>query len=102
MTDNDKTRQKLVDSIRKTKAGASAKDETNAGAATPPNSVSPSPASPNPAPANPGARSTQRRAKTTGQQGTSRPRTKPAAPLPISAEEKGDDPYQSGRRVWPD
>lgn len=65
MTDTGKTEQKLIDSIRKTKAAAGA---ASAPAAAP---------------------------------------EKPAAPAPKRAQAAAEtqvaaDPYQSGRRVWPD
>jgi hypothetical protein len=62
MNTSDKTREKLVESMRKTKAGTAGK--------------------------------TPARSKSTGR---TRAVKKPAAKAPV-----GVDPYQRGRRVWPD
>ncbi len=84
MTDTDKTREKLLSSIRKTKADAAAKSEQPSRAQETPKgrrAVSPeaSPAD-KPAPPRPAPRKARR---STEQQQTR-------------------DPYQSGRRIWPD
>ena len=75
MTANDKTGQKLVDSMRKTKAAAADK----AGAQN----------SRGPAPAKKAARP-QAKKKSAARRSPNIPRR------------RGGDPYQSGRRVWPD
>ncbi len=70
MTTSDKTADKLVQSIRKTKAGAS--------------------------PAAPKTRTTTTRKKAPAAKSRSSTRTT------ASAKTTTVDPYQSGRRVWPD
>lgn len=65
MTNTDKTQRKLVDSVRKTKAGVAAKTKA--------------------------ARSGNSASATT--------KKKSSVPHAINATA---DPYQSGRRVWPD
>ena len=68
MTTSDKTGDKLVQSIRKTKAGAS--------------------------PATPKPRTTTTRKKA--------PARAAAKPRTTAKAKTTTDPYQSGRRVWPD
>lgn len=75
MTTTDKTRQKLVDSMRKTKAGAGSE---SADSSKPASSA--------------GSRAKPRK---TGSKSKSKTSTPPARP-------DGGDPYQVGRRVWPD
>ncbi|MGA7966440.1 MAG: hypothetical protein WCB49_11240 [Gammaproteobacteria bacterium] len=75
MTANDKTGEKLVDSMRKTKAAAATKAEA-------PQSVQKQPRAQKPQP-----RTRKKAASRGSSQGT--------------REQRGD-PYQSGRRVWPD
>jgi len=86
MSDTEKTRQKLMDTIRRTKAGAAGAPEEAPQAA----------AAEKPAPA---ARSKTAKPK-------AKPSPKPAAnkstPAKKSAGGGQDDAYQSGRRVWPD
>ena len=81
MSSTDKTRQKLMDSMRKTKAGSTSKSGT-------PKSDT----------------------KASSSAAQSKPAAKPAA-KPAPAKRKparqpvkkgGGDPYQVGRRVWPD
>jgi hypothetical protein len=75
MTANDKTGQKLVDSMRKTKAAAA----DRAGAAKFGAAASP--------------------------QKSVRPQAKKKAAArrsPNASRKRGGDPYQSGRRIWPD
>jgi hypothetical protein len=74
MSTNDKTRQKLLESMRKTKAGSGTSKTT----------VKSSNAS--------GAKSTSSRA---------RPATR-SANKSNNKQTVKHDPYQSGRRVWPD
>ncbi|MDZ7752226.1 MAG: hypothetical protein U5S82_11290 [Gammaproteobacteria bacterium] len=85
MTDADKTRQRLVDSIRKARSGAGA----------PVDSAPATPAHSTPAPA-------RKRAP-------ARPRPAPAAKAPRAAAKPTPadpgppgDPFHRGRRVWPD
>ena len=75
MTANDRTGEKLVDSMRKTKAAAAGKSDISE---------------------NEGKESRGQKAQPrTRRKGTTRP--------PSQEENKGPvDPYQSGRRVWPD
>lgn len=84
MSDTDKTRDKLLSSIRKTKAGAAAKSE-EPGQAKATSRI-----------AKPAAADTPQAAKpATPRSGQRKPRR--------PAEQPGsDDPYQKGRRVWPD
>ena len=78
MTDTDKTREKLLSSIRKTKAAADKE-----AAATP---ETPAP----PIPSAPAASAPASRASAASAAKTKRPA------MPAT------DPYRSGRRVWPD
>ena len=80
MTSKDKTRQQLVDSMRKTKETASGKSSTPARA---PASVSRQ--------AKGGAGRTSTRAASA--------ESRRGQPGPAAS---GQDPYQCGRRVWPD
>jgi hypothetical protein len=75
MTANDKTGQKLVDSMRKSKAAAADK----AGATQTASQQSQKKKSP-----------AQTRKKTATQRGS------------VRSANQGGDPYQSGRRIWPD
>ncbi len=84
MTDTDKTREKLLSSIRKTKAGVAAKSEQ------------PSP-----------AQGAPKRRKAVSPEAS--PAEKPASPRPAprkarrgTEQQQTRDPYQSGRRIWPD
>jgi hypothetical protein len=79
MNSNDKTRQKLVDSMRKTKVSATKK-------AAPKAKVAPKEPASKPAPA-----ASKRAVKKPQQKATT------AASSPVNA-----DQYQSGRRIWPD
>jgi hypothetical protein len=81
MTNTDKTRQKLVDSMRKTKAEAD---------------TSPTKASA------PKAKKTHvRRASTIPTGDAGRVKTKPSA-RSAKPTQTPSDPYQGARRVWPD
>ena len=75
MTAKDKTGAKLVDSMRKTKAAAADKADSAANAA-----------------------------QETAKQKSPPPAKKRAAAKRVSdgADKHGSDPYQNGRRVWPD
>ena len=75
MTSSDKTRQKLVDSMRKTKAASGSESADSSKPAT-----------------SAGSRAKPRK---TGSKTKSKTSTTPARP-------NGGDPYQVGRRVWPD
>ena len=92
MTDKDKTRQKLVDSMRKTKASANdqasanKQDEKLSGQSKRNTTTIQSDKS-----------NTKPKPKTTAIV-SSDARSKPKA----SAHPANQDPYQSGRRVWPD
>lgn len=81
MSDTDRTREKLLSSIRKTKAGA-AKTEQPSPAQEPPKGEqsAQAPKTVKPAPSRPRPRRTQQTAQ----------------------RERMQDPYQSGRRIWPD
>ncbi|MGD8498423.1 MAG: hypothetical protein PVG82_05925 [Chromatiales bacterium] len=79
MSDTDKTREKLLSSIRKTKAGATAKTE------------------PAPEPAEPARPSTPARRSATSKAATTTSRAQRAP-----QRQETQDPYQGGRRVWPD
>lgn len=84
MSDTEKTRQKLMDTIRRTKAGAAGTPEE-----------APQAAAEKPAPA----------AKPKAAKPKAKPSPKPAAksaPAKKSAGGSQADAYQSGRRVWPD
>ena len=81
MATADKTRQKLVDSMRKSKTGAASKPAGGSRAAT----ARKAPA--RRAPAKPAAR--QQRQST-------------AAAMPAVTWQASDDPYQSDGRIWPD
>jgi hypothetical protein len=74
MTTNDKTRDKLVDSMRKTRAGTA------------------------PKPAVKKKRATTRRAKPI----TEAVETRPSKPVVPEGRKSSKDSYQGGRRVWPD
>ena len=90
MTNSDKTRQKLVNSMRKSKDAAAKKpaQKADAAMATPaPRKYSKKSKSAAAAPAPAAARS----------RSPSRPQSALAAVRPGSG-----DPYQYGRRVWPD
>jgi len=77
MSSTDKTRQKLMESMRKTKAGSASKSDTTTTSESKASSAGQSKAAAKPAPA----------------------KRKPARkPVPKT----GGDPYQAGRRVWPD
>ncbi len=85
MTNTDKTRQSLVDSMRKTKA------ETGTEADTSPTKASA-----------PKANKTRvRRASTKPAGGAGRITTKPSA-RSAKPTQTPSDPYQGARRVWPD
>ncbi|MEJ2687075.1 MAG: hypothetical protein P8124_07660 [Gammaproteobacteria bacterium] len=75
MTANDRTGEKLVDSMRKTKAAAAGKDSVSENERKQPRGQKPQPR--------------------TGRKGTPRQRPQAEKKRPL-------DPYQSGRRVWPD
>ncbi|HKJ08831.1 MAG TPA: hypothetical protein VKA76_07085 [Gammaproteobacteria bacterium] len=75
MTANDRTGEKLVDSMRKTKAAAAGKDGVSGSERKEPRGQKPQPR--------------------TGRKGTTRQRSQAEKKRPV-------DPYQSGRRVWPD
>lgn len=75
MTANDRTGEKLVDSMRKTKAAAAGKTDAT-----------------EKQPAEPGGRKPQPRSRRKGS-----PRQSPG-----KERSRSVDPYQSGRRVWPD
>ena len=80
MSSTDKTRQKLMDSMRKTKAGSASKSDTP---------------------------TTKSDTKTSSNAGQTKPAAKPAAARRKPAARQqvrkgGGDPYQVGRRVWPD
>ena len=97
MSDSDKTRQKLLDSIRKTKAGTP--DE----AASPPSEAKDAPKSRAPAASAAGGRRAKPRAKpkaATPKATTAGAEARTTANKP-SADGAGD-PYRSARRVWPD
>ena len=89
MTNTDKTRQKLVDSMRKTKAETETETKTETDTSPPKTSA-------------PQAKKTRAR----------RASTKPASDAPsVSAKpstrsakpaQTPSDPYQGARRVWPD
>ncbi|MGB5301494.1 MAG: hypothetical protein WBN08_18980 [Thiogranum sp.] len=79
MSTTDKTRQQLVDSMRKTKAGAAGK--TAAG-------------SNSPRPVKKTARTTKKAAAT--------PAAKRSAKTAAGSRPEMRDPYRAGRRVWPD
>lgn len=81
MATADKTRQKLVDSMRKSKTGAASKPAGGSRAAT----ARKAPA--RRAPAKPAAR--QQRQST-------------AAAMTAVTWQASDDPYQSDGRIWPD
>jgi hypothetical protein len=80
MSSTDKTRQKLMESMRKTKAGSASKSDTT---------------------------TTKSDTKASSSASQSKPAAKPAAAKRKPAARKpapksGGDPYQAGRRVWPD
>ena len=81
MSTKDKTRAKLMDSMRKTKASASAQTHQSTTASAP---------------------------KAEAKPAASKPAPKPAArkPAPKAASggysSRGSDAYQSGGRIWPD
>ena len=79
MSTTDKTRQQLVDSMRKTKAGAAGK--TAAG-------------SNSPRPVKKTAGTTKKPAAT--------PAAKRSAKTEAGSRPEMRDPYRAGRRVWPD
>ena len=87
MTNTDKTRQKLVDSMRKTKAGTEAEAETD---------TAPIKAA---APKEKKTRARRTSTKSAGDAGsiTAKPSTTSAKPAQTPS-----DPYQGARRVWPD
>jgi len=88
MSDTDKTRQKLMDTIRRTKAGANPASEESSAAAPEPKEAAPKPA----------AAKSQAKPK-------SKPKVAPkrsAASSKKKAEQPTADPFQSSRRVWPD
>jgi len=80
MSSQDKTRSKLMDSMRKTKEGATAKSEP--------------------------AVTTKSKEKKQPQQKKPAPAKKTARPAPVKVTKKkastATGQYQSGRRVWPD
>ena len=82
MSDTDKTREKLLSSIRKTKAGATAKTE------------------PAPEPAKPAQPSTPARRSATPKAASTKSRASRSQRAP--QRQDTTDPYQGGRRVWPD
>ena len=87
MTNTDKTRQKLVDSMRKAKA----ETETETGTDTSPTKASA-----------PKANKTRvRRASTKPAGDAGRVTTKPSA-RSAKPTQTPSDPYQGARRVWPD
>ena len=85
MTTADKTKQKLVDSMRKSKSGAASKP--SAGTTRAPAATKKTPARRR-APAKPAAQ--RRRASVT------------AALMPAVTRQVSDDAYQSDGRIWPD
>lgn len=76
MTTNDKTRQQLVDTMRKTKAGATKKKPVAADSKTTKGDIQP--------------------AKKTAEKPVKRPDST------LKKRNSQADPYQIGRRVWPD
>lgn len=91
MSSNDKTRQKLVDSMRATKAADSTK--TDSAKAAPAKQAEPVAAKPA------AASSDDKSAK---QKKTPAPAPAPAPKAPKNTGKKGSDPFQTARRVWPD
>ena len=84
MSSNDKTRQKLVDSMRATKAA----DSTKAEPAKPAEPVAAKPV----ASTNDDKPAKQKK----------KPAPAPAPKAPKNTGKKGSDPFQTARRVWPD
>jgi hypothetical protein len=80
MSTRDKTRQQLVDSMRKTR-GAATKKKPSAAA---------------------GGTAVTRRSTKTGAGATAAARQKPGRGRASMGRSGGGDPYQAGRRVWPD
>ncbi len=85
MTNTDKTRQKLVDSMRKTKAEAGTEADT----------------SPTKASAPKAKKTRVQRASTKPASDAGRITTKPSA-RSAKPTQTPSDPYQGARRVWPD
>lgn len=75
MSTNDKTGEKLLDSMRKTKAAAADKPAPSQGESQPPQKKESKPQS----------KKKAEPKRTTG-----------------GGQRRGNDPFQSGRRVWPD
>ena len=93
MTNTDKTRQKLVDSMRKTKAETETETGTETGTEA---DTSPTKASA------PKTKKTRvRRASTKPAGDAGRVATKPSA-RSAKPTQTPSDPYQGARRVWPD
>jgi hypothetical protein len=84
MSSSDKTRQQLMDSMRKTKAGAASKKASENKAA---GSKTSQPAAPAPTAKKKAARTTTR---------------KHPAKVEVASQVETSDPYSAGRRVWPD
>jgi len=93
MTNTDKTRQKLVDSMRKTKA------ETEAGTETKTSSTKASTPKAASAPTTKKTRARRVSTKSTADAGSVTPKPSATSTKP---EQIRSDPYQGGRRVWPD
>jgi hypothetical protein len=79
MSSTDKTRQQLVDSMRKTKAAAASTNTAG----------------------NKAPRPTTRAAKTT-KKAASTTKAKRSAKVEVRSRPETPDPYRVGRRVWPD
>jgi hypothetical protein len=95
MIDKDKTRQKLVDSMRKTKAAASdqTKDNEQSKEQTDGNSETKV--------VNPITQSSKSKSVAKSKAARTSPGGAKREPR-ASKVPTGQDPYQSGRRVWPD
>ena len=84
MTTADKTKQKLVDSMRKSKSGAASKP--SAGTTT----------------RAPATRKATARRRAPAKPAAQRRRATTAALIPAVTRQVSDDPYQSDGRIWPD
>jgi hypothetical protein len=92
MTDKDKTRQKLVDSMRKTKM--SANDQAKANGQKEKLSTDSEQSTPNLQSDKPKTKPKSKTTRTVVSDAKSTPKA--------SARSANQDPYQSGRRMWPD
>ena len=93
MSTTDKTGEKLLASIRKTKAGGSSPENTD-GIARGATTASPAATRRKTAP--------KSRSKTAATPAAKRATPATKRTTPAKAEKTPADPYQAGRRIWPD